>query len=133
MQIASAMHASQSAYFSFNSFGTPAGSNLGEHYQILQIQSSAPDNGRKHRTKRVELTRNNKLIYIVHLVGYLHNCITTHGFTNVKKISYYHSKAGIIQRGAFVSGETSKMYLLWSIYPQPWVHQVFTVTCICNF
>jgi hypothetical protein len=29
------MHASQSTYFSFSSFETPAGSNLGEHYQIL--------------------------------------------------------------------------------------------------
>jgi len=36
---------------SFNSFEIPAGSNLGEHYQILLIQSSAPDDGRKHRLK----------------------------------------------------------------------------------
>jgi hypothetical protein len=49
---------------------TPAGSNLGEHYQILKIQSSAPDDGQKHRPKHVEPTWNNKLIYIVHLVGY---------------------------------------------------------------
>ena len=32
-----------------------AGSNLGEYYQIMQIQSSAPDDGRKHRPKHVEL------------------------------------------------------------------------------
>jgi len=50
--------------------GWQPGSNLGEHYQILQIQSIAPDDGRKHRPKHVELTWNNKLIYIVHLVGY---------------------------------------------------------------
>jgi hypothetical protein len=55
---------------SFNSSKTPAGSNLGEHFQILQIQSSAPDDGRKHRLKHVELTWINTLIYIVHLVGY---------------------------------------------------------------
>jgi len=28
-------HASKTTYFSFNSSKTPAGSNLGEHYQIL--------------------------------------------------------------------------------------------------
>ena len=44
---------------------TPAGSNLGEHYRILQIQSSVPDDGRKYRPKRVELTWNNKLTYTV--------------------------------------------------------------------
>ena len=57
---------------------------LGEHYQILQIQSNAPDYRRKHRPKHVELTWRNKLIYIVHLVGYFYNCITVHGFVNVK-------------------------------------------------
>jgi len=56
-----------------NSSKTPAGSSLGEHYQILQIQSSAPDDGQKHRPKHVELTWNNKLIYIVRLVGYFCN------------------------------------------------------------
>jgi len=50
---------------SSNSSNTPAGSNLGEYYRILQIQSSAPDDGRKHRPKYVELTRNNKFIRIV--------------------------------------------------------------------
>jgi len=39
---------------SFNSSKTPAGSNLGEYYQILSIQSSAPDDGRKHRLKHVD-------------------------------------------------------------------------------
>ena len=41
------------------------------------------DDGRKHRPKHVDLTCNNKLIYIVHLVGYFHSCITMHGFMNV--------------------------------------------------
>jgi len=50
-----------------------AGSNLGKHYQILYIQSSAPDDGRKHRPKHVQPTWNNKLIYIVHLVVYFHS------------------------------------------------------------
>jgi len=50
---------------SSNSSMTPAGSNLGEHYQILWIQSNAPDDGHKHRPKHVELTWNNKLTYIV--------------------------------------------------------------------
>jgi hypothetical protein len=30
--------------------------------------------------KHVQLTRNYKLTYTVHLVGYFHNCITMHGF-----------------------------------------------------
>ena len=34
-------------------------------YCKLLIQSSAPDGGRKHRPKQVQLTRNNKLTYIV--------------------------------------------------------------------
>jgi hypothetical protein len=42
---------------------------------MMYIQSSAPDDGRKHRPKHVELARNNKLIYIVHLVGYFHRYI----------------------------------------------------------
>jgi len=52
--------------------------------RYCKIQSSAPNDGRKHRPKHVQLTWNNKLIYIVHLVGYLHNCSTMHGFVNVK-------------------------------------------------
>jgi len=59
----------------FNSFETPAGSNLGEHYQVLSIQSRAPDDGRKHLLKHVELTWN-KLIYIVYLVGYFHRFVS---------------------------------------------------------
>jgi len=39
------------------------------------LQSSSPDDGRKHRPKHVELTWNNKLIYLVHLVGYFHSYI----------------------------------------------------------
>jgi len=42
------------------------------------------DDGRKYRPKYVEPTWNNKLTYIVHLVGYFHSCITTHGFMKVK-------------------------------------------------
>ena len=57
----------------------------GEHYQILEMQSSAPGDGRKHRPKHVEPTWNNNLTYIVHLVGYFHSCITKHGFMNVKR------------------------------------------------
>jgi hypothetical protein len=43
---------------------TPAASDIGEYYQALQIQSSAPDDSQKLRPKYVELTRNNKLTYI---------------------------------------------------------------------
>jgi len=49
------------------------------------MQSSAPDDGRKHRPKHVELTWNNKLMYIVHLDGYFHGCITMYKFMNVKE------------------------------------------------
>jgi hypothetical protein len=34
----------------FKSSMTPAGSDFGEYYQMLQIQSSAHDDGRKHRS-----------------------------------------------------------------------------------
>jgi len=78
-----------SSHRKLNSFGTPAGSNLGEHYQILLIQSSAPDDGLKHSPKHVELTWNNKLIYIVNLFGYFHSCITLPGFMYVKFRSVY--------------------------------------------
>jgi hypothetical protein len=35
----------------------------------------------------VEPTWNNKLIHIVHLVGYFHSCITMHGFMNVNFVN----------------------------------------------
>ena len=41
---------------------TPAGSKISGLYQKLSIQSSAPDDGRKHRPKHVELI-GNKQIY----------------------------------------------------------------------
>jgi hypothetical protein len=50
-----------------------------------KYSQGAPDNGRKHHPKHVELTCNNKLIYIAHLVGYFHNCITMRGFMNIKR------------------------------------------------
>jgi len=46
--------------------------------------SIAPDDGRKHRPKHVQPTWNNKLNYIVHLVGYFHSCITMQRFMNIK-------------------------------------------------
>jgi hypothetical protein len=53
---------------------TASGSvHCSEHYHILQMQSSAPDAGRKHRPKYVQLTLNNKLIYILHLADYFRN------------------------------------------------------------
>jgi hypothetical protein len=42
------------------------------------------DDRRKHRPKDVEPTWNNKLMYVVHLVGYFHSCTTMYGFMNVK-------------------------------------------------
>jgi len=67
-----------------------------EHLTLFTVSGSvhpsAPDDGRKHRLKHVELTWNNKLIYIVHLVGYFHSCITMHGFMNVKIFSSLKNK-----------------------------------------
>jgi hypothetical protein len=40
--------------------------------------------GEKNCPKHVEPTWNNKLIHIMHLVGYFRSCITMHGFMNVK-------------------------------------------------
>jgi len=51
------------SWVSSDSSMTPAGSDVGKYYQMLSIQSSAPDDGRKHSPKHVELTRNNKLTY----------------------------------------------------------------------
>jgi len=53
---------------------------------MLQIQSSAPDDGRKHRPKHVELTWNNKLISIVHLVDYLHNFFSENHVVHEKNV-----------------------------------------------
>jgi len=50
--------------------------------------------GEKHRPKHVDPTWNNKLIYIVHLFGYFHTCITMHGFMNVKSLISVTSEAG---------------------------------------
>jgi hypothetical protein len=49
-----------------------------------KTQSSAPDDGQKHRPKHVELTKKNKLTDIVASCFYLHNYITIYGFINVK-------------------------------------------------
>ena len=41
----------------------------------------------ENRPKHVQSTWNNKLIYIVHLVGYFHSCVTMHGVMDIKFIS----------------------------------------------
>ena len=72
------------------------------------MQSSAHDDGRKHRPKHVEPTWNNILIYIVHLVGYFHSCITMHGFMNIKRTEcwdqccWWSERKGLI----FFNGQT---------------------------
>ena len=65
------MNVFKSQNCSSNSSMTPAGSDIGEYYQILQIQSSAPDDGRKHRPKHVEVTRNNNLYSCISLVVFI--------------------------------------------------------------
>jgi len=49
------------------------------------------DDGRKHRPIHVELVWNNTLIYIVHLVGYFHSCITMHGFMNIRQLASFQT------------------------------------------
>jgi len=39
---------------------TPASSNIGGHYQMLQLQRYAPDGGRKRSPKHAELIKANK-------------------------------------------------------------------------
>ena len=51
------------------------------------------DAGRKHRPKHAEWTWNNKLIYIVRLVGYFHSSITMHGFANIMDVTVFSIKA----------------------------------------
>jgi hypothetical protein len=52
--------------------------------RYCKYSPSPPDDGQKHRPKHVQPTWNNKLIYIVHLVGYFHSCITMYELVNVK-------------------------------------------------
>jgi len=60
---------------------------------ISSSQRPLPDNTRHSQQTNIqgdvfahnqEQIWNNKLIYIVHLVGYFHSCITMYGFMNVK-------------------------------------------------
>ena len=53
-----------------------------EHLTVFTVSGSLHPS--RCRPKHVEQTWNNKLIYIVHLVGYFHSCITMHGFMKVK-------------------------------------------------
>jgi len=56
------------------------------------MQLRFPDDGRKHHSKHVQPTWNNKLIYLVHLVGYFHSYITMHGFMDVKRNIKFFSR-----------------------------------------
>ena len=55
---------------------------------VNTVNSRVPEDGQKHRTKHVELTWNNKLVYIVHRACYFCNCITMHGSMNVRPLGY---------------------------------------------
>jgi hypothetical protein len=72
----------------FNSSMTPAGSNLVEYYQKLQIQSSAPDDGRKHRPKHVELIGNKEINQkTASCWSSITIILTMQGHTNVKDMT----------------------------------------------
>ena len=53
----------------------PAGSIIAALYHKLETQSSAPKDGRNYRPKQVELIEIINKPWLLHLVGYLYNCI----------------------------------------------------------
>ena len=71
--------------------------------------SRAPDDGWKHRPKHVELTWNNKLTYMVHLVGYFYSYISaglqkyTFKFTQRNKAEYFAVKKTNYMTGIWFS------------------------------
>jgi len=54
---------------------SPEGSIAGALYHKLQIQSSAPEDGRNYHPKHVELIEIITKPLLLHLVGYLYYCI----------------------------------------------------------
>ena len=63
----------------------PAGNIVGALYHKLETQANAPEDGRNHRSKHVELIGINNKPLLLHLVGclyYLYQRI--HGQTNIK-------------------------------------------------
>jgi hypothetical protein len=79
------------------------------------MKSSAPDDGQKHCPKHVEVTWNNKLIYIVQIVGNFHNCITMHGLLNVMIPSkFFLGWLGWIKQR---SGQFSFLFITLSDFP----------------
>jgi hypothetical protein len=54
----------------------PAGNIVGALYHKLQIQSSAPEDGRNHRPKHVKLIVIINKPLLLHLVGCLYYCIS---------------------------------------------------------
>jgi hypothetical protein len=67
------------------------------------MQSSAPDDGEKHRPKHVDLIRNNTLIYIMHIVGY---------FLKLQILHQYNTQ--VVSRTAKI--EALYVYLIFLTY-----------------
>jgi hypothetical protein len=68
-----------------------------------------------------KLTWNNKLIYIVHLIGYFLSCITMHGFVNIKciEINMFLRLAAIEQWRRLQNAsktQTNLLLLMYSTY-----------------
>ena len=76
---------------------TPASSNIGDNFQKLQLQRYAPDDGRKHRPKHVELTGSKEIttvascwLSIVIVTKKLHSTRSTISDTN--ETNYFGTK-----------------------------------------
>jgi len=54
----------------------PTGNFVGALYHKLQTQFSAPEDGRNHRPKHIELIGINNKPLLLHLVGCLHYLLT---------------------------------------------------------
>ena len=106
----------------WNSSTTPAGNDIGVCYQMLEIQLSAPDDGRKHRPKHVELTRNNRLTCIVCILLVVRVFIT-----NAKRNSFDASIFAPAQCG--VQSKSANTGLLMHLYHHRSLFLLPTYTC----
>ena len=75
------------------------------------------DDGRKHRPKRVQLTWNNNWIYIVHLDGYFHSCITMHGFMNINVYNFKWPSGAQVCTGRSLTDSDDTRCCINTIWP----------------
>jgi hypothetical protein len=69
------------------------------------MQTSAPDDGRKHRPKHEKLTWNKKLVYIVHHVDYFQSLVLS--------FCRHRQRQGLYLRDAVCSASLNlKLYII---------------------